>query len=437
MIQSTHHFTSRKWSGAESKGRVMNELRVNGERLWNTIIETGKIGATPRGGITRLTLTDLDREVRDWFVGACKAAGCSVSVDEVGAIFARRAGLDDSRDPIAIGSHLDTQPLGGRFDGIAGVLTGLEVLRTLEEKGYRTTAPLEIINWTNEEGSRFSPAMFASGVFSGVYTRDFVYNTRDRKGKTFLEELERIGYRGEVPAGNHRLAGYFELHIEQGPVLESEGMNIGVVTGAQGQLWYELTATGRASHAGSTPMPMRKDGMLACARITEGVNRIALNHPPAGMSTVGLIEVTPNSRNVIPGQVFFTVDLRNPDEEVLLAMGREIDALVNQVAGETRTEIVMQNVLNMMPMMFDETCVSVVRDAAEGLGYRHRDMVSGPGHDALYIARVAPTSMVFIPCEGGVSHNEAESVRPEDMTAGANVVLQGVLEYDRRIAGVS
>ncbi len=415
----------------------MNELRVNGERLWNTIIDTGKIGATPGGGITRLTLSDLDREVRDWFVDACKAAGCSVTVDEVGSIFARRAGIDDSRDPIAIGSHLDTQPLGGRFDGIAGVLSGLEVLRTLEENDYRTTAPLEIIDWTNEEGSRFSPAMFASGVFSGVYTRDFVYNSKDREGKTFLEELERISYRGEVPAGNHRLAGYFELHIEQGPVLESEGVNIGVVTGAQGQLWYEVTVTGRAGHAGSTPMPMRKDAMLACARITEGVNKIALHHAPAGMSTVGLIEVTPNSRNVIPGQVFFTVDLRSPDEEVLLAMDEEIQVLVKQVAGETRTGIVIQSVLKMLPMTFDETCVSVVRNAVERLGYRYRDMVSGPGHDALYIARVAPTSMVFIPCEGGVSHNEAESVRPEDVTAGANVLLRSVLEYDRRIAGVS
>ena len=415
----------------------MQELHVNGTRLWNTIIDTGKIGATPGGGITRLTLSDLDREVRDWFVDACKAAGCSVTVDEVGSIFARRAGIDDSRDPIAIGSHLDTQPLGGRFDGIAGVLSGLEVLRTLEENDYRTTAPLEIIDWTNEEGSRFSPAMFASGVFSGVYTRDFVYNSKDREGKTFLEELERISYRGEVPAGNHRLAGYFELHIEQGPVLESESVNIGVVTGAQGQLWYEVTVTGRAGHAGSTPMPMRKDAMLACARITEGVNRIALHHAPAGMSTVGLIEVTPNSRNVIPGQVFFTVDLRSPDEEVLLAMDEEIQVLVKQVAGETRTGIVIQSVLKMLPMTFDETCVSVVRNAVERLGYRYRDMVSGPGHDALYIARVAPTSMVFIPCEGGVSHNEAESVRPEDVTAGANVLLRSVLEYDRRIAGVS
>ncbi len=413
----------------------MQDLSVNGERLWETIVETGKIGATPEGGITRLTLTDLDREVRDWFAGACKAAGCSVTVDEAGSIFARRAGKDNSRDPIAIGSHLDTQPLGGRFDGIAGVLSGLEILRTLEENGYTTESPLELINWTNEEGSRFSPAMLASGAFSGIYTLDFIYSTRDREGKSFREELERIGYLGEAPVGDHRLAGYFELHIEQGPILESEGLTIGVVTGAQGQLWYELTVTGRASHAGSTPMPVRKDAMLACARITVGVNRIALDHPPAAMSTVGLVEVTPNSRNVIPGRVFFTIDLRDPDEQVLLRMERETDSLVKQTGGESRTEIAMENVLKMMPMKFDETCVNVVRDAAERLGYRHRDMVSGPGHDALYIARVAPAALVFIPCEGGISHSEAESVRPDDLTAGATVLMHAVLEYDRRLAG--
>lgn len=413
----------------------MQELHVNGSRLWETIIETGKIGATPAGGVSRLTLTDLDREVRDWFVQACKAVGCTVTVDEAGSIFARRPGKDNSRDPIAVGSHLDTQPLGGRFDGIAGVLSGLEILRTLEENEYTTESPLEIIDWTNEEGSRFAPAMLASGAFSGVYTLDFIYDTKDREGKSFRDELERVGYLGEVPVGNHRLAGYFELHIEQGPILEMEGQMIGVVRGAQGQLWYELTVNGRASHAGSTPMPMRKDAMLACARIADGVNRIALKHAPDGMSTVGLVELTPNSRNVIPGRAFFTIDLRHPDEQELLAMGEEADALVKDTAADTRTDISMVNVLNMMPMKFDETCVSVVRDSAQKLGYSHRDMVSGPGHDALYVARVAPTAMVFIPCEDGISHNEAESVNPEHMTAGADVLLHAVLAYDRRMSG--
>lgn len=412
----------------------MQELHVNGGRLWETIIETGKIGATPAGGVTRLTLTDLDREVRDWFVQACRAVGCTVTVDEAGSIFARRPGRDNSRDPIAVGSHLDTQPLGGRFDGIAGVLAGLEILRTLEEHGYMTEAPLEIVDWTNEEGSRFAPAMLASGAFSGVYTLDFIYNTRDREGRSFREELERIGYLGEIPVGDHRFAGYFELHIEQGPILETEGQTIGVVTGAQGQLWYEVTVTGRASHAGSTPMPMRKDAMLACARITDGINRIARAHGPDGMSTVGLVELTPNSRNVIPGHAFFTIDLRHPDQEQLQVMGREADELARQVAADTRTEILLENVLSMMPMQFDETCVSVVRESVQELGHSCREMVSGPGHDALYIARVAPTAMVFIPCEGGISHNEAESVNPEHITAGADVLLNAVLEYDRRLS---
>lgn len=412
----------------------MQELHVNGSRLWETIVETGKIGATPAGGISRLTLTDLDREVRDWFVQACKAVGCTVTVDEAGSIFARRPGRDNSRDPIAVGSHLDTQPLGGRFDGIAGVLSGLEILRTLEENGYTTESPLEIIDWTNEEGSRFAPAMLASGAFSNVYTLEFIYNTTDREGRSFREELERIGYLGEAPVGDHRFAGYFELHIEQGPILETEGQTIGVVKGAQGQLWYEITVTGRASHAGSTPMPMRKDAMLACARITDGINRIARAHSPDGMSTVGLVELTPNSRNVIPGHAFFTIDLRHPDRQELLAMGQEADELVRQTAADTCTDISLRNVLHMMPMRFDETCVSVVRDSAQKLGHSYREMVSGPGHDALYVARVAPTAMVFIPCEDGISHNEAESVKPQHITAGADVLLHAVLEYDRRLS---
>jgi N-carbamoyl-L-amino-acid hydrolase len=412
----------------------VQEFRVDGERLWNTIMETGRIGATPRGGINRLTLSDTDREVRDWFVQACRALGCTVTIDEVGSIFARRPGSDNSREPIAIGSHLDTQPSGGRFDGIAGVLSGLEILRTLEDNHYQTVAPLELIDWTNEEGSRFAPPMLASGAFAGIYSRDFVYETRDRHGMTFLEELERIGYRGKAPVGDHKLAAYFELHIEQGPILEQENMTIGVVTGAQGQLWYEVTVRGRECHAGSTPMPMRRDAMLACARVTDGVSRIALDHAPAGMSTVGLVEVSPNSRNVIPGLVFFTIDLRHPDDNALRAMYGEFDALVKRVAQDTNTEMSVAPSVDMAPMRFNERCVGVVRDAAARLGYSHRDMVSGPGHDALNVARVAPAAMVFIPCEHGISHNEAENAKPEDVTAGANVLLHAIMEYDRRTA---
>jgi len=413
---------------------MVQSMRVNGERLWSTVMETARFGGTPSGGITRLTLSDADKKARDWFVAQCRSIGCTITVDEVGNIFARRAGTDNTRQPIGFGSHLDTQPSGGKFDGIAGVLSGLETLRTLEENHVTTSAPLELINWTNEEGSRFAPTMIASGAFAGIYTTEYAHGLKDRQGKTFRGELVRIGYLGDRPARDHQLAAYFELHIEQGPILDEEGITIGVVTGAQGQRWYEVNVQGRDSHAGSTPMPVRRDAMLACARITDGVNRIAMNHAPAGMATVGLVEVSPNSRNVIPGHVFFTVDLRHPDGDVLHEMHREYEQLVDRVAGDTRTDIASECVLDLPPTRFDQRCVDIVRDVAGQLCYSHRDIVSGPGHDAVNVARVLPVGMVFIPCVGGISHNETEAARQEDLTAGANVLLQAVLEYDRRTA---
>ena len=411
----------------------MQSLRVNGTRLWSTITETARFGGTPNGGITRLTLSDADKEARDWLVAQCRELGCNISVDEVGNIFARRSGRDNNRAPIAFGSHLDTQPAGGRFDGIAGVLSGLEVLRTLREHNVVTGAPLELIDWTNEEGSRFAPTMIASGTFAGIYTADYAHALTDRQGKTFREELARIGYLGERPAGDHRPAAYFELHIEQGPILDQEGITIGVVTGAQGQRWYEVNASGRAAHAGSTPMASRRDAMLACARVTDGANRIALQHAPSGMATVGLVEVHPNSRNVIPGHVFFTVDLRHPDADTLTEMHREYEQLLARVAAETRTGLASECVLALEPTRFDHHCVSLVREAATRLGYSHRDIVSGPGHDAVNVATVVPTGMVFIPCLGGISHNELEATREEDLTAGANVLLHTILECDRQL----
>ncbi|MFW6056547.1 MAG: Zn-dependent hydrolase [Chloroflexota bacterium] len=412
----------------------MDTLRVNGERLWKTIMETATFGATAAGGISRLTLSDEDKQVRDWFVRACAELGCDVWVDEVGSIFARLPGQDDSQDPIAMGSHLDTQPSGGEFDGIAGVLSGLEVLRTLHESGYRTRRPLELIDWTNEEGSRFVPTMIASGAFAGMYTTDFAYASRDREGKTFKEELERIGYRGERRAGDHRLAAYFEIHIEQGPVLYEEGTTVGVVTGAQGQMWYDAVVTGRQGHAGTTPMPLRRDPMLACARLTDGATGIALKHAPAGLSTVGLVEVEPNSRNVIPGSVFFTIDLRHPEERQLRQMHQELVDLVEQVKAGTNTDIELKRVMDLPPLQFDAHCVETVRNVAGQLGYSHRDIVSGPGHDAVNIARAVPTGMIFVPCEDGISHNEAESATKDDIIAGANVLLHAVLECDSLIA---
>ncbi len=407
----------------------MKNLQVNGKRLWNTIMETARFGGTDKGGVCRLTLSDSDRQVRDWFVKQCEAAGCNVNVDEMGSIFARRPGKVNTLPPIAIGSHLDTQPSGGKFDGIAGVLSGLEVLRTLNEAGYTTTAPLELIDWTNEEGSRFTPPMLTSGVFAGVFERDFTYAIEDSDGKKFVEELERIGYRGGQKCGDHKLGAYFELHIEQGPVLEAENKMVGVVTGMQGQKWYEVTVTGQDAHAGSTPMHLRHDAMVACARMVEAIQRIALDHAPA-VSTVGLVTVRPNSRNVIPGSVFFTTDLRHPDDNVLSQMDRELREKVDTIAREADVEAKLVNNWNAASMEFDRECIAHVRNAAEELGYRHRDMISGAGHDAVYIARVAPTGMIFIPCENGISHNELENTTPEYVAAGANVLLHTVITYD-------
>ena len=408
----------------------MQELRVNGKRLWESIMETAKFGATSRSGVSRLSLSDEDRRVRDWFAEACRGARCEVTVDDMGNMFARRSGRHDAAVPIAIGSHLDTQPAGGKFDGIAGVLSGLEVIRTLNDVGYCTEAPLEVINWTNEEGSRFAPPMLGSGVFAGVISRGFAYSREDRQGKKFGEELERIGYRGSARCGEHRLGTYFELHIEQGPMLEMEGKTIGVVTEAQGQRWYEVTLTGQAGHAGSTPMHLRKDALLGCARIVEGVNRIGLDHAPLAVSTVGLVEVRPNSPNVIPGSVFFTVDLRHPEDDMMAKMDAEFREMVSRVAGESGLGVELSETYVRPSTEFDRACVAQVREAAARLNYKYREMVSGPGHDALYVARVVPAALVFIPCEGGISHDEAENARPEDVEAGANVLLHVVLARD-------
>ena len=408
----------------------MNKLPVNGERLWSTIMETARFGGTDKGGVCRLTLSDADRQVRNWLVRECESAKCTVSIDEMGNIFARRSGKANTLPPIAIGSHLDTQPSGGKFDGIAGVLSGLEVLRTLNEAGYTTIAPLELINWTNEEGSRFTPPMLASGVFAGVFERDFTYAIEDRDGKTFVAELERIGYRGQRQCGDHKLGAYFELHIEQGPVLEAENRMIGVVTGMQGQRWYEVIVTGQDAHAGSTPMHLRRDAMVACARMVEAIQALALNHAPLAVSTVGLVSVRPNSRNVIPGSVFFTIDLRHPDDNVLLQMDRELRERIDTIARDADVEAKLDNNWNVASMKFNEECIKHVRNAAEVLSYRHRDLISGAGHDAVYIAMVAPTGMIFIPCEHGISHNELENTNPEYIAAGANVLLHAVTAYD-------
>ena len=409
----------------------MQNLEINSKRLWDTIIETARFGITVKGGICRQTLTAADRQVRDWFVNACTDIGCAITVDDMGNTFACREGKNNALPPIAIGSHLDTQPSGGKFDGIVGVLSGLEVLRTLHDAGYITNAPIEVINWTNEEGSRFAPPMVGSGVFAGVFSHEFAFNLHDREGKKFHEELECIGYKGKTKCGNHKLDSYIELHIEQGPVLGVKNKLIGIVTGAQGMRWYEVTVTGYESHAGCTPMQLRKDAMLGCARMIEGINQLALNHAPLAVSTVGLVEVRPNSRNVIPGAVLFSVDLRHPDSTVLQQMDSELVTVITGIATDLNLGVQCHNNWYSPSVDFDERYINVVRAAVERLRISHCDIISGAGHDAVYVSRVAPTVMVFIPCENGISHNEQEKAEPDHVAAGANVLLNTIITRDK------
>ena len=401
---------------------------VNGRRLWDSLMEMAKIGATPKGGVCRLALTDLDREGRNLIVGWAKAAGCTVSVDRMGNVFMRRPGRNAEAAPVMTGSHADSQPTGGRFDGIYGVLGGLEVIRTLNDLRIETEHPIEVVIWTNEEGSRFAPAMVASGVFAGVFTLEYGLSRKDVEGKTIGEELERIGYAGEAPCGGRPVHAAFELHIEQGPILEAEKKTIGVVTDAQGQRWYEVVLTGQEAHAGPTPMPRRRDALLGAARVVDLVNRIGLAHAPLACATVGMMQVHPNSRNVIPGRVFFTVDFRHPDDAVLAQMDAQLREGVARIAGEIGLETALDQIFYYAPIAFDAGCVDAVRRATEAFGYPYREIVSGAGHDACYLAQVAPTSMVFVPCVDGISHNEIEDATPEWIEAGANVLLNAMLE---------
>jgi beta-ureidopropionase / N-carbamoyl-L-amino-acid hydrolase len=407
-------------------------LRINPQRLWDDLMDTARIGANDKGGIRRLTLSDEDRQVRDWFRAACERLGCVVAVDDCGNMFARRPGRRNDLPPIVMGSHLDTQPTGGKFDGVLGVLGALEVLRTMHEMDYETNAPIEIANWTNEEGSRYAPAMLASGVFAGVFSRDEAHGKRDRDGNSFGEELERIGYRGAEPTGQRRIGAYFELHIEQGPILEAEGRQIGIVTGVQGMRWYEVRAKGQSAHTGATPMRLRKDALLGAARMVEEVHRIAMRHAPDAVATVGLMEVQPNSRNVVPGEVFFCVDLRHRDEAMLQVMEDEFRAVLPDVMKPLGLSFTEAMIWNSPAVRFDPELIACVRAGAARAGLSTRDLVSGAGHDAAYIARVAPATMIFVPSAGGISHNEAESTSFDECGMGAQALLEAVLAYDQR-----
>ena len=407
-------------------------LRVNGERLWDSLMELARIGATPKGGVCRLALTELDGQARDLFVRWAEAAGCSVRVDAIGNIFARRPGRNDRLPAVLTGSHIDTQPTGGKFDGNFGVLAGLEVLRSLNDARLETEAPLEVVVWTNEEGSRFVPVMMGSGVFAGAFTLEHALAQRDGQGVNVSEALTRIGYCGKTVEATP-VGAYFEAHIEQGPVLEANDRVIGVVQGALGQRWYDVVLHGMEAHAGPTPMALRRDALLAASALVEAVNRFALERAPHARGTVGSLEVFPNSRNVIPGRVRMSVDLRAADDATLDSMDAALRAFCAELAHDRDLTVQVEQVVYFPPQPFTTALLEGVREDAAALGLSTMDIVSGAGHDAVYLARLAPTAMIFVPCAGGISHNEIEDARPEHLEAGCNVLLHSML----RSAGVA
>jgi N-carbamoyl-L-amino-acid hydrolase len=403
-------------------------LRIDPDRLWGSLMAMARVGPGVAGGNNRQTLTDADNEGRHLFRRWCEEAGLEMGVDRMGNMFMTRPGTDPDALPVYIGSHLDTQPTGGRYDGVLGVLGGLEVVRTLNDLGIRTKHPIVVTNWTNEEGTRFAPAMVASGVFAGQHDLDWAYDRRDKDGKRFGDELERIGWKGEEEVGARKMKAFFELHIEQGPILEDEGIDIGVVTHAQGLWWLQVTLTGKDAHTGSTPMPKRRNAGLGMARITELVHEVAMDYQPEAAGAIGHIEVYPNSRNVIAGKTVFTIDIRSPNEEVLNTMRARIEAGIETICEALDIGFEIEVAGHFAPVTFDEGCVRAIRGAAERLGYSHRDIISGAGHDSCWINRVAPTAMVFCPCVDGLSHNEAEDISKEWAGAGADVLFHAVVE---------
>ncbi|MEM6711181.1 MAG: Zn-dependent hydrolase [Pseudomonadota bacterium] len=403
-------------------------LRINPERLWDSLMDMAKIGPGVAGGNNRQTVTDEDAEGRALFQKWCEDAGMTMGLDEMGTMFMRREGTDPDALPVYVGSHLDTQPTGGKYDGVLGVLAGLELVRTLNDLDIKTKHPIVVTNWTNEEGTRFAPAMLASGVFAGIHERDWAYDRVDAEGKTFGDELERIGWKGEEKVGDRKMHAFFELHIEQGPILEAERKDIGVVTHGQGLRWIECTVTGKESHTGSTPMPMRKNAGRGLAQITELVHAIAMDNAPNAVGAIGHIDVYPNSRNIIPGKVVFTIDFRSHELDTLQAMVARFEEEAPKLCDAIGVELSWESVGSFDPPAFDEGCVTMIREAAERLGYSHMNIISGAGHDACWINRLYPTAMVMCPCVDGLSHNEAEEITKDWARAGADVLFHAVVE---------
>ena len=406
----------------------MAELRTNMNRLWQAHMEMAVFGATSKGGMGRLALTDDDKTARDLFVEWSEAAGCEIRVDAVGNIFARRAGTDQSAAPVMTGSHLDTQPLGGRFDGILGVLAGLEIVRTLNEAEIRHVKPIDVVCWTDEEGSRFGAGCVGSNAFVGKRSVADTLAMEDSEGLTVGEELRRIGYAGTEPVGGFKVDSFFEIHIEQGPILEKRGLQIGAVEGAQASTGYMVTVTGDEGHAGTLPMVLRKDAMHGAARMIDRLVSVAFDFEPNPVITVGHVRVRPNSRNTIPGQVLFSIDSRHPDDATLVLVGEAIKKICDEVASERGLSVDVSQTSHRDAVDFDPECVSAVRSAAESLGLECMEIFSGAGHDAINLAQVCPSGMIFVPCEDGISHNELENARPEDLTAGTDVLMHVLLE---------
>ena len=405
-----------------------NAPLINRDRLWQSLMDLAQLGATAKGGVCRLALTDLDRQARDLFVQWCEAAGCSISVDAIGNIFARRPGRNPALPPVMTGSHIDTQPTGGKFDGCFGVMAGVEVLRTLNDLQVETEAPLEVVVWTNEEGSRFPPCMMGSGVFAGKFDLQDTLDKRDDQGLSVGSELQRIGYAGSRAVLGHPVGAYFEAHIEQGPVLEDQAITLGVVMGCLGQKWFDLTLTGVEAHAGPTPMHLRKDALVGAAEVVSAVNRIAHQHQPHACGTVGCLNLHPGSRNVIPGQVHMTIDLRHLHADKLQAMVDEVRSVIEDSIARNGLTFELTPTADFPPLDFHPTCVNAVREAAQALGLSHMDIVSGAGHDAIFVAELGPAGMIFVPCEGGISHNEIENAAPDDLAAGCAVLLRAMVK---------
>jgi N-carbamoyl-L-amino-acid hydrolase len=413
--------------------KIASNLQIDSGRLWDTIHETAKFGATPKGGVRRLTLGPEDKQVRDWFRKACEAAGLEVHVDTLGTMFGLRKGRDMTKPPVGLGSHLDTQPTGGKFDGILGTLAALEVVRTLNDAGIETETPICIVNWTNEEGSRFAPATMASAAYAGDYTTDDILSRKDTAGVTVGEALDGIGYHGAEPVAQRKLGAFVELHIEQGPLLEAENKTIGVVDRGQGIAWYDGTITGFESHAGTTPMPLRRDALAALSEFVLAVERIAKAHGPNAVGTVGEAVIAAPSRNVIPGEIAFTVDVRSPDAETLAVIDSDLQAAIAEIAARRNVAMTLTAIWRKPPTVFNAKLVDAVEHATKTIGYSHRRITSGAGHDACNLANVVPAAMIFVPCKDGVSHNELEDATQADCTAGANVLMHTVLS----LAGVA